>query len=216
MNVRIFSALGLIGLLALGATVKPADAAMFVEGADPTTTFASLLLDDVTPGTGQDSGTFAAFNLDRDLAVPTGAGPVEVTIDGIGLNPRGGTSTTEETVDVIVTYLGADLTFGGADDVLLGTQSATLQFGGVNEYTAVFDTPLTAVLDGLANRFRVRLESTGLMRFKNWNVGQSPSGQEGPKLSVGGSASVVPEPTSLALLAAVAGLAGMRRRERKS
>ena len=177
-----------------------ADAAMFVEGADPTTTFASLLLDDVTPTTGGDSATATSFNPQRNLDIPTGSGPVEVTITGLGLNPRGGTSTNVETVSIEVIYLGADGGTGGTDNVSLGTETATLQYGGVvDEYTAVFDNPLVATLDGVEDRFQFRISSTGNMRFKVWNPTQSPSGQNGIKMSVGGTAVVIPEPTTIAL-----------------
>ena len=73
--------------------------------------------------------------------------------------------------------------------------------GTVDEYAAVFDNPITGQIDGENNRFRIALESTGNMRFKSWNALQSPSGQNGLKLSVGGTAAlVVPEPGSLALV----------------
>ena len=175
---------------------------MFVAGADPTTTFSNLLLDDVTPTTGQDTSTAMMFSPSRDLDVPTGMGPTEVTITGIGLNPRGGTATTEETVTVEVVYLGADASAAGTDNVSLGTRTATLQYlGAVTEYTAVFDTPIVGMTDGVEDRFRFFIGSTGNLRFKTWNAAQSPSGQNGLKLSVGGTATVIPEPTSIGLAA---------------
>lgn len=186
---------------------------MFVAGADPTTTFSNLLLDDVTPGTGQDTSTSMMFSPSRNLDVPTGSGPTEITITGIGLNPRGGTATTEETVTVEVVYLGADASAAGTDNVSLGTRTATLQYlGAVDEYTAVFDTPIVGMTDGVEDRFRFFIGSTGNMRFKTWNTTQSPSGEGGLKLSVGGSAVVVPEPTAVALGAiALLGIAVKRR-----
>ncbi|MEM9752779.1 MAG: PEP-CTERM sorting domain-containing protein [Planctomycetota bacterium] len=187
-----------------------ANAAMFVAGADPTTTFTNLLLDDVTPTGGFDTSTATSFNPTRALAITTGAGPQDITITGIGLNPRGGTSTNAETVTVTITYNGADGNFGTAtDNVVLGSQTATLQYAGaVTEYSVVFDTPITGTVDALNNRFAITIESTGNMRFKGFNAASAPSGQNGLKVSVGGTA--VPEPASLALLG-LGGLMMLRR-----
>ncbi|QDT69331.1 hypothetical protein MalM25_22670 [Planctomycetes bacterium MalM25] len=189
--------------LLLAAVTAPVHAAMFVAGADPTTTFSDLLIDDVTMGSGQDTGTATTFTPARNLDVPTGMGPVDISITGIGLNPRGGTSTTEETVTVEITYFGADNNFGlAADNVVLGSRTATLQYlGAVDQYTAVFDTPITGQIDGVEDRFRIAISSTGNLRFKSWNAVQSPSGENGLKVSVGGTATLaIPEPTSMALL----------------
>lgn len=197
---RFTSLLSAIAALGTAAAAVPSQAAMFVAGADPTTTFASVLLDDVTQGSGQDTNTATVFTPARDLDIPTGMGPVDLSITGIGLNPRGGTATTEETVTVTFTYFGADNSFNTADDQLIGSETATLQYAGaVDQYTAVFDNPIEAQIDGLENRFRVAIESTGNLRFKSWNAAQSPSGQNGLKVSVGGTATVVPEPASAAL-----------------
>lgn len=198
-----------VGVIAFGVATQ-VDAATFIAGADPTTTFSDLLLDDVTSGSGQDTGTATTFAPQRDLDITTGIGPQTISITGIGLNPRGGTATTLETVTVTVTYMGADATLGGVDDVLIGSETATLQYlGSVNQYTAVFDNPISGDFDGVENRFRFLIESTGNMRFKQWNVAQSPSGEPGLKLSVGGTS--VPEPSSLALLG-LGGLLIARRR----
>lgn len=203
-------------LVAAAAIAAPAHAALFVEGADPTTVFDSLLLDDVTPNTGQDSSTNDFFVEARNLDIPTGLGPVDLTFTGIGFNPRGGTSTSVENVTVTLRYLGADATFNTSDDVVLGSRSATLQYNGtVTQYTAVFDEPIIGQIDGAEDRFRITLFSSGNMRFKTWNAGQSPSGQAGIKLSLGGTAiAAIPEPTAMlafGLPAAVIGFARPRR-----
>ena len=201
-------------VLGLGTTSR---AAVFVEGADPTTTFDSLLLDDVTPTGGGDTPVQSNFAPPRSLAINTGTGDQIVTITGIGLNVRPGTSTTAQTVTVNVTYLGADGTLGGsADNVDFGSASATLQFAGtVDQYTAVFDTPLTAQIDAANDRFLFEISTTGDLRLKTHpTAGDSPSGQAGLKLSVGGSSQAVPEPGSFALLTAGGLLVLARRRAR--
>lgn len=210
-SIRLLATTAVLATLAFGST---ASAATFVAGADPTTTFASLLIDDVTPGTGGDTATSTMFSPSRNLDVPTGSGPTEVTITGIGLNPRGGTSTNLETVSVEVVYLGADGAAGGTDNVSLGTETATLQYlGSVDQYTAVFDNPIVGITDGVEDRFRFFISSTGNMRFKTFNPMQAPSGQQGLKLSVGGSAAVIPEPTAITLVAlSLVGVCGLRRR----
>ncbi len=191
-------------------------AAIFMAGADPTTVFApNLLLDEVTSTGGGDTNTVTSLAADRDLAIPTGLGPVDVSITGIGFNPRGGTSTNNETVTVSVRYLGADMTFNTADDVLLGSQSATLQFlGTIAEYTAVFDNPITGLIDGVENSFRFVISSTGNMRFKTIATGNNAN--SALKLSVGGTGTLaVPEPGSLllaGLMACASGVAAMRMR----
>lgn len=202
--------------LLLGAVAAPSDAAMFVGGADPTTTFSNLLIDDVTMGSGQDTGTNTVFNPARNLDIPTGLGPVDVSITGIALNPRGGTSINEETVTVEITYFGADNNFGlSGDNVVLGSRTATLQYlGAVDQYTAVFDTPITGQIDGVEDRFRIGISSTGNLRFKQWNTVQSPSGEGGLKVSVGGTATLaIPEPTT-ATLAVLLTLTGVLRTRR--
>lgn len=206
-------ATALLGVAVIGAVV-PAQAAMFVAGADPTTTFSDLLLDDVTAGTGQDSATVTSIAPGRNLDVPTGLGPVDISITGIGLNFRPPTSTTEETITVTVTYFGADNTFNTADDLLLGSETASMRFlGTVDQYSAVFDNPITGQIDGVEDRFRIAIGSTGSMRFKTWNTSQSPSGEGGLKLSVGGTATLaVPEPSSLIIASLFAVLACLRTR----
>lgn len=189
-----FAAVGLVGV---GTS---AHSAAFVAGADPTTTFDNLLLDDARTG-GGDTSTQTSFGPSRYLDFETGNGPLDITINGIGFTPRGGTSTVEETITVTVTYFGADDNFGAtADNLVLGSQTATLQYGGsVATYSVIFDDPITGTIDGENNRFQFLIQSTGNLRLKSTNATTpSVSGQTGLWLSVGGTA--VPEPGSLALL----------------
>ena len=120
-----------IGCLFTGAT---AHAAMFVAGADPTTTFSSLLFDEVTSSggaSGADSAASTTLAFAKRLDLPTGTGPLDVTITGIGLNFFGSTAQTEETVSITITYFGPDDNFGAAaDNVVFGTATASLQYLG--------------------------------------------------------------------------------------
>ncbi|MEN1678135.1 MAG: PEP-CTERM sorting domain-containing protein [Planctomycetota bacterium] len=213
MRLKSVSPLTLFAVAALvTATSSDAKGAMFQAGVDPTTAFTEIFIDDVTPTGGFDTGTATSFNPARDLDIPVGQGPVDIAFEGIGLNPRGGTATTEETVTITITYLGADNVFGGSDDVLLGSESASLQYlGAVDEYTAIFDNPITGEIDGLNDRFRIGIESTGNLRFKGFNAAGAPSGQNGLKISLGGTATVIPEPSAAALLG-LASLGLVRRR----
>ena len=199
-----------------GLAVAPASlAAVFAEGADPTLTFANTLVDDVTPSGGGDSSVSSAFNIDRNLDIITGPTAQTLTITGIALNFRTDTSDAPQEITVNVVYFGNDGVYSAsADNVDLGTRTATLDFGTTDQYTAVFDTPMTAEFIATQNRFRFNITATGSMRVKTWTAAQSPSGQGGAKLSVGGT-SVVPEPGSMALVG-LGGLLVAARRKPKS
>ncbi|MEM8944446.1 MAG: hypothetical protein AAGD11_04620 [Planctomycetota bacterium] len=142
-----------------------------------------------------------------------------VTFTGLGLVLRGGTTASQ--IDLNIVYLGNNGNFGGGDDELVGTVSESLSFSSTAEYVWKFDTPLTFNFDGTEteNNFRFELSTggTGNLRFKSRPVNESPSGQGGLPLSVGGSFApvAVPEPSSFAFLTMVAcgyGLATANRR----
>ena len=200
-------------VLPLALSVAPASAAMFVSGLDPTTSFTTVFLDDADMNGGFDTATSTSVSPQRNINIPTGQGPLNISFEGIGLNFRGSTSTAVETVSVTIEYLGANGAFGGGDDVVLGTETATMQFLTTQIYTAIFDNPITGLIDGVEDRFRFVISSTGNMRFKGYNAAGSPSGQNGLKISVGGTVTVVPEPGALSL-AGLALTAGLRRRRR--
>ncbi|MEM6329129.1 MAG: PEP-CTERM sorting domain-containing protein [Planctomycetota bacterium] len=204
-----------LGLAALLIATGPAQAAMFDSTIDPTTAFSTLFIDDANVNGGGDSSTTTAIGPQRNLDIPTGMGPLNISFEGIGLNFRGGTSTSEETLTITIEYLGADGALGGGDDLVLGTETATLAFTSTNIYTAIFDNPITALIDGVEDRFRFTVTSTGNMRFKQWGAMDSPSGQNGIKVSAGGTVTVVPEPSTLLLLGMMTSLgsaAMMRKR----
>lgn len=210
---RLKKTFALVTTVSLLGFSTAAGAAVFQQGVDPsvptddpmgTPVFTGTLLDDVTASGGGDSATVSSANLDRNLSITTGAAPQTLTIEGISFNLRGGTSTTEQTVSVEIIYFGNDGSFNStADNVNVGTATATLTFVATDQYTAVFDTPLESTFVATDNRFRFNISSTGSLRFKTFTTSESPSGQGGVKVSVGGTS--IPEPGSMALM----GLGGL-------
>ena len=168
---------------------------------------AGLLFDEARTGGGDN--TTSALNPARTLEgvsgtnsnwaaglTPGTAGTIDFTGFGFALSGGG---TTASSVSLNIIYLGADGGTGGTDNELVGTVTDTLNFTGAGEYGWVFDTPLQFAWDGLNNRFRFEISGIGgNLRFKQRPVGDSPSGQGGVTLSVGGSF-VVPEPSSVLL-----------------
>ncbi|MCA9234416.1 MAG: autotransporter-associated beta strand repeat-containing protein [Planctomycetales bacterium] len=189
---------------AVAATIVPGDVTDYFgnqNAAPDAGDAAGLLFDEARTG-GGDTAAAAAFSpariLDGVSGVnnnwATGLSPGlagAVTFTGLGFPLRGGTTAT--TMDLTISYLGADGVLGGIDDVVVGTVSNELSFSVTSEYVWEFDTPLSFDWDGLATNFRFEISgSDGAgnpldLRFKSRPVGESPSGQGGIPLSVGGS-----------------------------
>lgn len=161
----------------------------------------SFFIDDASTG-GNDATGFT-FNLDRNWTLITpfniGDGGTLLTIIGLGFALPSANNTDGNIFTATITYLGADETFGGGDDVLLGSASGTLNFSsGAGEYSWLFDTPITGTIDGVGDMFRVTITAPSSMRLKTVTTGAA-----GIKLSVAGSSvAVVPEPSALSLTAA--------------
>ena len=158
------------------------------------------------PGTALFRRDFGALNV--------GSGGTTITITGIGWaspNNAGNNDATSATVSIY--YLGLDGVGGGGDDVLIGTVTDNYTFGGASEYVWVFDTPITADIDGANQFFRVDVSpsngtNTGSFMMKT----TSGSAASEVKISVAGtSVAIVPEPSSL-LLGAFGLLRLLRRR----
>lgn len=157
------------------------------------------------PGTALFRRSFGTLNV--------GSGGTTITITGIGwASPNSATNNDATSATVAIRYLGADGIFGGTDDVLIGTVTDNYTFGGASEYVWEFDTPMTAVIDGLNSFFRVEVSpingaGNGSFQMKT----TSGTDASAVKLSVAGtSVAVVPEP-SAALLGAMGALALLRR-----
>lgn len=167
----------------------------------------SFFIDDASTQGGDSNSQ--NFNLDRNWTLITpfsiGDGGTLLTIIGLGFALPGAGNTDANIFTATITYLGADETFGGGDDVLLGSATGTLNFSsGAGEYSWLFDTPITGTIDGVGDMFRVNITADSNIRLKNATSGTvPPSGNTGPKLSVAGSSvAVVPEPSALSLTAA--------------
>ena len=159
-----------------------------VQQADVTSTLGpSFLLDAAaTGGSDYTVNEPATGNFNRDLGVlNVGAGGSRVTITGIGWGTSSSaTANDADTATVTVTYLGADGVFGGGDDVVMGTESASWAHVGAGEYAWALDTPMEAVVDGAGSMFRIAIQpgnagGTGSLRFK------TTGGGGGAKISVG-------------------------------
>ena len=181
-----------------------------------------LLFDEVRTG-GGDSAAAMSFSPSRFLEANGGAndnwatGLVNgtagiVRFTGIGVALRGGTTATEATLNIV--YLGADGNVGGTDDVLVGSATDSLNYSTTNEYAWRFTDPFEFSWDGQNNRFRFELfGNDGNLRFKQRPANESPSGQGGITLSVGGTFTAIPEPGSGFALIALA-VIGTARRQR--
>ncbi|MEM8944454.1 MAG: PEP-CTERM sorting domain-containing protein [Planctomycetota bacterium] len=199
MKIKISGLLGLV-CMALGVS---ANAATIAPQTDVTATLGpDFFLDDASTGGGDATiNQPAVANPARDFA-GINVGPLgsEISITGIGWASSSAVAANDATsVTATITYLGANEMFGGGDDVVIGTVTDAYPqpHPGAGEVSWSFDTPLVAVIDGAADRFRISItpsnaNGNGSLRFKQ--------ATGGIKLSVAGtSTALVPEPASLAL-----------------
>ena len=144
-----------------------------------------------------------------------GAGGSTINISGIAwasFNNAAANDATSATVGI--TYLGANGSVGGGDDLLIGNVTDNFTFAGAaNVYAWNFDTSLSATIDGLNNVFLIVVtpnngSSAGSLSFKGATIANA----DNVKLSVAGtSVAVVPEP-STTLLGGFSLLCLLRRR----
>ncbi len=181
-----------------------------------------LLFDEARAG-GGDTAAQVNFTPSRFLSSVAGTNdnwaaglatgtPGTIEFTGLGFALRGGTTATEASATII--YLGADGAVGGGDDETVGMVTDNLNFAATSEYAWSFSNPLQFQWDGMNNRFRFELSGTnGNLRFKQRPVNESPSGQGGLTLSVGGSFTAIPEPSSMLVLGIAALPIALRRKK---
>lgn len=201
-----------------------AQAAVIAAGDVTTSIGPNLFVDDARPG-GNDIQTTNGnsprnigprfWDLDYSGAIDAGdlvAGTVTVTGFGFASNANA-TQNSATSVSLEFIYLGLDGALGGGDDVSLGSETVSKTFAGAGEYFVNFDTPLSAAIDGLNNKFMVVADTNGTGAFVIKAQPLQFETFDGPKLSVAGTFVAVPEPASLALLGAGSlMIAGRRRR----
>lgn len=183
----------LLPVLGLAVGIPAAVASPIVEA--PTSILGTdFLIDEAATGSGDlnSSGSPEALNLDRDLGPFTpGSGGIDINIPGIAFGMPSGGNTNGNVITATITYLGADGSEGGGDDIELGSVSDSLDFTtGAGVYSWLFDTPLSANIDGANSQFRIRLESDPALNGGNSNNIRLKTlgGTAGAKLSVAGTA----------------------------
>jgi autotransporter-associated beta strand protein len=182
----------LLGLIGSFATVHAAD----IAEADVTATLwpggaPYTFFDTATTG-GGDYGAVTTATFDRSFGtLNVGSSGSQIVVRGLGW-ASAGTSFTATRVIATITYLGANGTNGGGDDVLIGKATNNVVANTTAaEWSWVFDAPLTNTIDGLSNMFRITLTldagATGTMKFKT----TSGTLASAVKLSVAGSTTAV-------------------------
>lgn len=181
-----------------------------------------LLFDEARTG-GGDSAAAMNFNPARSLVGVAGANDnwadglavgssATIAFSGIGVALRGGTTATTARINIV--YLGADGAANTADDEVVGSVEDSLNFTGTGEYAWAFDNELQFNWDGANDRFRFELTGLdGNLRFKQRSANESPSGQGGLTMSVGGRVITIPEPSAaFAIFGAFLSVSMVRRR----
>lgn len=203
--------LAYIATAAMLILLSEANATLIVKG-DVTTNLSLngelLFIDAAAIGGGDTSVLGAAgmfMNFTRDFVVPSGGGPGVITMHGFGFAtsnvPANQTATS---VKLTFKYLGQD-GIQSADDVLIGSTdfgwnngAAANGWDGNGEYYVKFDSNdrPTALIDGIANKFRIELVTTGgNVQFKTDANGVTDSNRS--KLSFSGTFAAIPEPTAM-------------------
>jgi hypothetical protein len=156
----------------------------------------TFFLDDATNGgTDTDYNTNGSYTNIRTFGglLTRDQGPTRVTFTGFGFAAHTATNAnTASNVNVSITYLGANGSYGGGDDVFIGTRSGTYNFTGGGEYVFAFDTPLTTNLPITERAFGIVINPNGKMKLKSGAISYQTN--TGPRLSVAGVAAPVINP----------------------
>lgn len=212
-------------LLAAGALCCGTSQAATIIAADVTLGLSAngetLFVDDAAAGGGDSENDGPGTATFTETFVLPFSGAATITITGVGYHTPGGSARQDaESVNFAFTYLGADGVPGGGDDVVIGNETVMMvtndltgeALGGAGQRYVIFDSLLSASIDGLGDQFAVEVTPSASALPGGSGAGTITFKQGGgtPKFSVAGS--YVPEP-SVALLGGV-GLLGLLRRRR--
>jgi autotransporter-associated beta strand protein len=199
----------LAACLMLPSILGNARAATIETGNVTTSLGPTFFVDDAANG-GTDTDihepTVAAYNRNFSGLINRNQGPTRLTLTGFGFAAHTSAAANDATsVAVTFTYLGADETLGGSDDIVIGTATGTYNFTAGGEYVFAFDTPLTADLTITGTRFHIQIAPTnstnhGSLKLKTAALSYETS--NGPRLSVAGF--IAPQRLNLAKYQTVA------------
>ena len=184
-------------LLLACLTATTANAANIAIG-DVTTTLwpggAPFTFFDTAATGGGDTTPGGSISFDRSFgALSVGSGGSRIIIRGIGWASAGASAFGATNVIGTITYLGANGTNGGGDDVVIGraTNNVTPNVAA-SEWTWVFDSPITNIIDGASNIFRINMTRVGTfnMSFKTTSAGSGQPAANAKVSAAGSSTSV--------------------------
>lgn len=207
--------MGCVASTSIGATISQGDVTSNLGG--------TIFFDNARTGGGDataNEGQTITVNrfLDYDgngiIAAPGEEGLLEINTFGFATSAAATANDASE-VDITILYYGQDEVLNGGDDVSLGTQRVSYNHTTGGEYFVDFDTPFTATINGLGNRYRIQVSPVdndgGIVesiRMKTRPASEQTFGHQGPSMSLSGSftPTAVPEPSSLMMLTLLSAL----------